>query len=366
MESMVAANMCSRPTRTFISVLAVAIGVVLMLIIGGMMSGTLNDYLNRTMSVGADFILQPSDASIFYAMTGATLPVKLAPRIKEVPGVGLVTPVLAMFDTRNFNLVFGIDPPTYNQFPGHLQMIAGRNSLENDEIIVDELYARPRHLQPGSEFMFKQHKFTVSGICRAGAAVRVFASLKTLQELNGTPDVVTFMFIKAAPGTDVNRVETALRNTLSPYGYGLTSTRDESSLLADTKMPGMKELQFGVIVVSMLLSFMVVLVAMYTTIFERTREIGILKCLGASRSFIVGMILKETVIISSLGVLVGIGISEIARKAITSVFPTLQVSMTLTEVLTACVLGILAGALGALYPAYNAARMDPVRALTYE
>ncbi len=221
MESMVAANMCSRPTRTFISVLAVAIGVVLMLIIGGMMSGTLNDYLNRTMSVGADFILQPSDASIFYAMTGATLPVKLAPRIKEVPGVGLVTPVLAMFDTRNFNLVFGIDPPTYNQFPGHLQMIAGRNSLENDEIIVDELYARPRHLQPGSEFMFKQHKFTVSGICRAGAAVRVFASLKTLQELNGTPDVVTFMFIKASPGTDVNRVETALRDTLSPYGYGL-------------------------------------------------------------------------------------------------------------------------------------------------
>jgi len=366
MESMVAANMRSRPTRTFISVLAVAIGVVLMLIIGGMMSGTLNDYLNRTMSVGADFILQPSDASIFYAMSSATLPIKLAAKIKEVPGVGLVTPVLAMFDSKNFNLVFGIDPATYSQFPGHLQIIAGRNSLENDEIIVDELYAKPHNLQPGSVLIFKQHKFTVSGICRAGAAVRVFAPLKTLQELNGTPDLVTLMFIKASPRADVDKVGAALHDTLSPYGYGLTSTKDESSLLAETQMPGMKELQVGVVIVSMLLSFMVVLVAMYTTIFERTREIGILKCLGASRSFIVGMILKETVIISGLGVLVGIGISEIARKAITSVFPTLQVSMTLTEVLTACLLGILAGALGALYPAYNAARMDPVRALTYE
>jgi putative ABC transport system permease protein len=366
MESMVAANMCSRPTRTLISVIAVAIGVILMLIIGGIVSGTLNDYLNRTMSVGADFILQPSDASIFYAMTNATLPAKLAPKIKEVPGVGLVTPVLAMFDSRNFNLVFGIDPATYSEFPGHLQMISGRNSLEKDEIIVDELYAKPRHLRPGSELIFKQHKFTVSGICRAGAAVRVFAPLKTLQELNGTPDVVTFMFIKAAAGADVNHVESALRDTLSPFGYGITSTRDESSLLADTKMPGMKEFQVAVIVVSMLLSFMVVLVAMYTTIFERTREIGILKCLGASRSFIVGMILKETVIISCLGVLVGIGISEIARKVITTVFPTLQVSMTLTEVLTACALGLLGGALGALYPACKAARMDPVRALTYE
>jgi putative ABC transport system permease protein len=78
------------------------------------------------------------------------------------------------------------------------------------------------------------------------------------------------------------------------------------------------------------------------------------------------MILKETVIISGLGVLLGIGISEIARKAITSAVPTLQVSMSFAEVLTACVLGLLGGALGALYPAYKASRMDPVRALTYE
>ncbi len=364
MESMVAANMRSRPTRTLISVLAVAIGVILMLIIGGIVSGTLNDYLNRTMSVGADFILQPSDASILYAMTSATLPVKLADKIKEVPGVSLVTPVLSMFDSKNFNLVFGVDAATYNQFPGRLQIMEGSAALSGNEIIVDELYARPRHLHPGSEVVYKQHKFTVSGICRPGAAVRVFAPLATLQELNGTPAMATLMFIKVARGASVDQVEAALRSSFP--GYGLTSTKDESSLLADTRMPGMKEFQFAVIMVSMLLSFMVVLVAMYTTIFERTREIGILKSLGASRRFIVGMILHETVIISCLGVLVGIGISEIARKAITSVFPTLQVSMSFTEVLTACALGLLGGALGALYPAYKAARMDPVRALTYE
>jgi putative ABC transport system permease protein len=78
------------------------------------------------------------------------------------------------------------------------------------------------------------------------------------------------------------------------------------------------------------------------------------------------MILKETVIISGLGVLFGIGVSEVIRKVITSAFPSLQISMTLTQVLTACALGLLGGVLGALYPAYKAARMDPVRALTYE
>ena len=242
--------------------------------------------------------------------------------------------------------------------------MSGRMSLTGDEAIVDELYARDHELEPGKRITILNHDFTVSGICRSGAVVRIFVPLKTLQAMNETEGKVTFMFIKAAEGYDVARLEENLTQAFP--GYKFRSTRDEELLLAGAKMPGMREFQLTVIIVSMLLSFMVVLVAMYTTIFERTREIGILKSLGASRRFIVGMILKETVIISSLGVLLGIGISEVARKVITVSFPTLQVSMTLAEVLTACGLGLLGGALGALYPAYKAARMDPVRALTYE
>jgi putative ABC transport system permease protein len=364
MESMVAANMRARPARTFISVLAVAIGVILMLTIGGIVSGTLNEYLSRTIGVGADFMLQQSGASVFYALSSASLPAKLEQKVKEIPGVGVVTPILANFSSADFGLVFGIDLPSYNEFPGRLQITSGRSSLTGNEVIIDELYARLHKLQPGSTLTILNHTFTISGICRPGAVVRIFAPLKTLQDLNESQGKVTFMFIKAAPGADLGKLEASLNQALP--GYKFRSTRDETMLLADTKMPGMKEFQFTVIIVSMLLSFMVILVAMYTTIFERTREIGILKSLGASRSFIVGMILKETVIISGLGVLFGIGVSEVARKAITSAFPTLQVSMTFTEVLTACVLGLLGGALGALYPAYKAAKMDPVRALTYE
>jgi putative ABC transport system permease protein len=364
MESMVAANIRSRPTRTFISVLAVAIGVIMMLIIGGIVSGTLNEYLSRTIGVGADFMLQQSGASVFYALSSASLPGKLEGKLREVPGVGAITPILANFSSADFGLVFGIDLESYNQFPGRLQITSGRSSLTGDEAIVDELYAKSHKLDIGMPVTILNHTFTVNAICKPGAVVRVFVPLKTLQSLNEIPDKVTFMFIKAAPGHDVDVLEKSLAEAFP--GYKFRSTRDETMLLADTKMPMMKEFKFTVVIISMLLSFMVILVAMYTTIFERTREIGILKSLGASRSFIVGIILKETVIISSLGVLFGIGISEIARKAITSAFPTLQVSMTLTEVLTACVLGLLGGALGALYPAYKAAKMDPVRALTYE
>ena len=364
MENMIAANIRSRPTRTVISIVAVAVGVVLMLILGGIVSGTLNDYLQRNIDVGADFILQPSGASIFYAMTSGTFPVGLADKLREVPGVEIVVPVLFKFSSSEFNLVFGIDLATYNRLPGRLRLISGRESLAGNEAIVDALYARSHHLAPGKQMTLLNHAFVVTGICRPTAVVRVFVPLATLQEINGTPDKATIMFIKAAPNQSVEEVYARLKETLP--SYSIISTKDPASMLADTRMPGFKELNFTVVFVSMLLSFIVILLAMYTTIFERTREIGILKAMGASRVFIVGMILKESVMICFLGIVFGVIVSALMRKAILVAFPTLQVAMTPRDLVRACALGLAGGTLGALYPAYRAARQDPVRALTYE
>jgi putative ABC transport system permease protein len=149
-------------------------------------------------------------------------------------------------------------------------------------------------------------------------------------------------------------------------GYNLTTANDAAALLAGTKIPLLKEFRYAIVFISTLISFMVVLLAMYTTIFERTREIGILKSLGASRAFIVGMVLRESVMISCLGALLGTGISEVIRKLIVSTVPTLQVTMSIGQIGMGCLLGLFGGVLGALYPAYKAAKMDPVRALSYE
>ncbi len=364
MESLITANIKSRPTRTIISIIAVGIGVTLMLVIGGITQGTLNDYLGRTMGVGADFILQPSGASIFYAFTSAALPVRLADKLLEVPGVAVVAPVLAKFNSADFGLVFGIDLETYNRLPGRLRIMSGTEALSGDDVIVDDLYARSHNLKVGSPLFALNHKFYVRAICRPGSAVRVLAPIKTIQELNSTPDKVTLMFIKAAPGADVQKVFSELKQRYP--GLALIRASDPAFLLADTRMPGLKEFRFTVILVSMLLSFMVILLAMYTTIFERTREIGILKSLGASRVFIISMIVRESVMISCLGVAFGTATSALIREVIVRAFPLLQVAMSAVDILRGCALGLLGGTLGALYPAYKAARMDPVKALSYE
>jgi len=365
MENLVTANIKSRPTRTFISILAVALGVILMLVVGGIVKGTLDDYLGRTMAVGSDFILQPPGSSVFYALSDPGLNEKYADLVREVPGVVAVTPVLAKFNSKQFGLVFGIDWDTYNQFPGRLDIIKGNPSLQGDEVIVDQMYADANKLDVGMKTEIMNYEYTVTAICRPGAAVRVFLPLETFKERTGTPpDKVTILFIKAADGADREKVYAALQEKFQ--GFSLLRASDQNLLLAEAKMPGLDEFRILIVVVSMLLAFMIILLAMYTTIFERTREIGILKSLGASRRFIVGMILKESAMICGLGVSLGIVISEIVRVVIVARFPTLQVSMTAADLGKGFVLGVLAGVLGALYPAYKAARMDPVKALSYE
>jgi putative ABC transport system permease protein len=365
MDDLISANLRARPTRTVISIFAVAVGVILMLVIGGITSGTLNDYLERTMFVGADVILMPTGDSIFYALNaGAALPAKLGDKIAGVNGVEAVTPVLSKFVVKRFGLIFGIDIDSYDKFPGRLQILEGKHSLTGDEVIVDELYAKNNKVKVGQTLTFFDHDFTVTAICREGAVVRVFVPLTTLQTLNGTPDRVSTFYIKAISGRDPKSLISELHSTFPMYS--LLDASDPNTLLADTRVPGLQEFRIAVIVVSVLISFMVILLASYSTIFERTREIGILKSLGASRGFIVSMVLRESVIISLLGALLGTGLSEVIRKLIISVFPTLKVTISLGEISTGCLMGLAGGILGALYPAFKAAKMDPVKALSYE
>ncbi len=362
MENLITANIKSRPTRAFISVLAVALGVVILLVIGGIAKGTLDDYLKRTISIGSDFILQQKGGTALFAFSDASVNIKLADKILEIPEVQMVAPVLAK--TIKISLVFGIDPESYNAFPGGLEIISGTKSLEGYQAIVDRHYADANRLEPGMTHTLFDHEFTITGICRPGTAVRVFIPLQTMQELNDSPGRVSTMFIKSEPGADMESLGLKLNETFP--GYSIIRSDDPALLMSSLQLPGLKEFRITIVVVSMLLSFMVILLAMYTTIFERTREIGILKSLGASRPFIVAIIMKESAIICCLGSIAGIAISGIIRVIIMNQFPTLQVAMGPREMISGLVLGVLAGILGAVYPAYKAARMDPVRALSYE
>jgi putative ABC transport system permease protein len=105
---------------------------------------------------------------------------------------------------------------------------------------------------------------------------------------------------------------------------------------------------------------------MYTTIIERTREIGILRAVGATQAKVVQFVVAESCLICVAGVIVGILLAVLARYYVPFVFPSLVVRLSREWTLIAASLGLVGGLLGSIYPALKAARMDPIQALNFE
>ena len=115
------------------------------------------------------------------------------------------------------------------------------------------------------------------------------------------------------------------------------------------------------------IGFIVIFQSMYTAVMERTREIGILKSLGASKSYVVRVVLRETLLLAVAGIIVGFIFSIAGRAGIVHSFPTLRIlPITVKWALYATLIAIGGAMLGAIYPAFKAAQKDPIDALAYE
>ncbi|HXK61858.1 MAG TPA: ABC transporter permease [Acidobacteriota bacterium] len=363
MLKLVYSNLFQRPTRTGVSILAVSLGVVLVLVSVGLSYGQLSDAADRMRRIGGDFMLQPPNSTFFFALDSGTLPVRLTEVIAKIEGVQAVTPVLAKFIGDKFHLVYGIDKDSFGRVNDSLRFTEGRHFESPYEAIIDTNYARSKQLKVGDRLDLLNHTFTVVGIYQEGTASRVMIPLATLQELNGTPDKVTTFFIRGGDEALLDTVYERLKERFRDYK--ITRTADLQEIMA-ANTPVFKQFLAAVVFLSVAISFLIVLLAMYTTITERTREIGVLKSLGASKSFIVQLILRESLLICSAGVVLGFVLAAIAIKLILTAFPSMPVNITATWRIAAAAIALFGGVLGALYPALKAAQLDPVKALGYE
>ena len=116
---------------------------------------------------------------------------------------------------------------------------------------------------------------------------------------------------------------------------------------------------------AVIISLLVILLTMYTTVSERTRQIGILKSLGASKLWIAWTFEKEALLISLIGVVGGLAVSQLAAFLMVR-YLRLNIDLEVSSMLLAAGAGIVSGVLGALYPALRAASQDPIDALSYE
>ena len=144
----------------------------------------------------------------------------------------------------------------------------------------------------------------VSGIVEQGKLSRTFADIGRLQELYSARGLVSTIYVKLDDPANTNAVKEALQKELPTYK--IDSIEDFVSLFSTNSVPYIEAFTHVVIGVAVLIGFLVVCLSMYTAVLERTREIGILKALGASPGYIVGILLRETVLLALAGTVVGI------------------------------------------------------------
>jgi len=355
-------SISTRPLRSSLSVIAIAIQVVLVLMIAGLTSGVISEWGKRVEGVGADIIVQPPNSSIFFAFSSAVMQESLGDKIATLPAVDEVAPTVILTEPKNLVMVYGIDFRRFNALSRGFLFRDGRPFSGPDEVIADDIIAQSKHLKVGSQITLLNHVFTVSGIVAHGKGARYFIPVQTAQDLAGADKRVSMFYVRSKGDTEVARAQIL---KLDPQN-SVRSLSEYVTLMTSSNLPQLRPFTRTMVALGIVISFLVVLLNMHTLVMERTREIGILKALGFSRFDVVRMLLGETFILTLMGTGLGIAITFLTQAILKQTNPGLTILISPSWIFSAVVLAFVGATTGATYPALRAASYDPVVALAYE
>src|SRR5258708_30575799 len=243
-----------------------------------------------------------------------------------------------------------------------MQLVEGRAPQANDEVIMDQRQMQDENLKLGDPYeLFGGKQYKIVGVFAPPSGARIKLSLSALQEALQT-DKCTYILVKIKDGADTDAVAAKINEILP--GNKINLTRD-LVIDAQERIPGLNTFLRVLVGLGAFVSTIFVLLSMYTTITERRKEIGILKSLVASTSFIISTIEGEAFMIGILGVLVGFLAAFVSSYLIGREFQ-LAFEFSTGWILTAIAIAVGGSLVGALYPAWRASGIDPVEVMVNE
>ncbi|MEZ5355513.1 MAG: FtsX-like permease family protein [Bryobacteraceae bacterium] len=358
-------NLKHRPVRTLLSVCAVAIEVTMILTLVGVSRGVIEESQRRARGVGADIWVRPPGSSLM-SFNSVSMPEKLLGFFETQPHVTLATGS-ANSGAGILESVAGVDFAKFEQLSGPLRFLKGGPITGPNEIIIDERYAQQKKLKPGGVINLWNRDWKVAGIYESGKLSRMMLPLETVQDLSGAAGKLSQIFLKVDDPANTASVVAALKANPQLAGYPIYSVEEWMSLFSVDGVPGLRPFIAVVIALGVIVGFLVVFLSMYTAVLERTREIGILKSLGASPGYILGILLRETAILALTGAVAGIAVTYGTRYIVNT-----YTGPAFTQIIvpdwwpTTTVIALVGALLGTLYPGLKAVRQDALEAISYE
>jgi putative ABC transport system permease protein len=368
MNKLILGNLVHRPLRSLISAFAVAIEVVMILSVVAIFYGMLNGSRQQQTGIGMDMLAHPGAATAIMMTSSASADVRIAKVLGGLPHVQVVTPVNIKFSTGgSVENIFGIDYQSYNALRPFVFLSGGPFKGAYD-LIVDDLQAKSgKGLKVGDPVKVMNHTFTVCGIVERGKGARKYIPLDTMDALDNNPGKASVFYLRTEDSPKYQEdVRKEILATDGLQDWTVQTSQELLSMLTPEHLPGFNIALNVVISIATIIGFLVIFQSMYTAVLERTREIGILKSMGAGRLAIVSVVLRETMLLALVGTTLGVVATYVLKDVLRSRFPTLSFQVTGVWVVNAVAIALGGALLGALYPALKAARKDPIDALSYE
>jgi len=329
----------------------------------GISYGTLDEAARRARGIGADILVRPPGTSLI-SLSSSPMLEKLVSFLMRQPHVTFATGTMGQ-PLGGFDVLTGIDLDQFNRLSGGFRFIRGGPFESDDDVIVDEYYAREKKLNVGSTTTLANHEWRVSGIFESGKLSHICARLNVLQALTGNPGRLSQIYLKVEDPPRVQIVVDQLRGKMP--GYSIYTMEEFTSLLTINSVGLLRDFIGVVIGIALIVGFITVTMAMYTAVLERTREIGILKALGASSGYILNLIFRETLLIAMLGSILGIVMTDGSKWLMMHAAPS---SLTQETVYSwwpiATGVSVIGALSGAIFPAWKAVKQDVIQALAYE
>jgi putative ABC transport system permease protein len=375
-------NLSRQPSRAAITASTTLIGLALLVMAASLISSVQIGF-GRLLrkSLGSDYLLVPPSIAVWGTNVGAGP--ELGEALRAVDGVEAVSG-LRFAPTRIGELavtVLGIDPATYPQ-------VSGLTFVEGDEpsayaavgadrsVIANALLAATAGLKPGDEVALLTpagpQTYRVVAIANdylnAKLATAYISSANIAADFNRTEDVL--LQVNLAPGADQTAAAAGLKAVVADYPqFRLIAGQEyieENLRIFDAAFAGM----FALVIVLAIPSLIAMVNTLAIGVIERTREIGMLRAVGATRGQVRTVILAEALILAAigtaLGVLSGLYLGYMGVEALRAAGFPMEYVFPADGLLLAIAAGLLFGALAAVIPARQAARLQIIQALRYE